>query len=244
MDKVFIIINQFFKYMYGGVLVLIILTVFKVPEIEMVYLDGFIFFAVAMTLGAAIYILYKNIVSEWLIENKIHAKMPGHSHKCVFAYLGERGVNGKQAQRTVFKIICDDLFGEKINMGFEKRHEEIHLLYLTASILFFTGLSACVYVYVHMAKFGILSTSGYKTNIAYVGMISSVFCLLAYWVGIRSDLNLCSDEKAYLKILEGNDKYKEIVDGVIKSIKKDEKEGISVLKRSALLGIWTERVIE
>lgn len=242
MDKVVASIGQFFRYMYGGVLILIVLTLLKIPQIELVYLDGVIFFAVSLTLGAAIYGVYKNIISDHLIDEKIHFNTPGHAEKCVFTYLGERGVRDRRNQITAFRVIRDDLFGEKVNMVFERRHAEVHLLYLTALILFFTGLGSFIYLYAHMIKLGAFGIHGVKSNIANVGMISCVISLVAYWVGIRSDLRLCNDEKTYLKILEGNDKYKEIVDGVIGSIKKNEDENRVGLEEKTLLGICVERL--
>ncbi|MFA6321744.1 MAG: hypothetical protein WCY36_07825 [Candidatus Omnitrophota bacterium] len=244
MDKVTTAISQFFRYVYGGVLVLIILTLLKMPGIEMVYLDGAIFFAVSLTLGAAIYMVYKNVISEGLIDDKIHFKMPGHSDKCVFTYLGERGVRGRREQLAAFRVIRDDLFGEKVSLVFEKRQAEIHLLYLTAAILFFAGLGSLICLYAHMAKLGIFSIYSYKSNIVYVGIVSCVLCLLSYWVGIRSDLSLCSDEKTYFKILESKNEYKKVIDGVIESIKKDEDENKNILVGDALLGVWSERILK
>ena len=101
-------LNHFFRYIYGGLISLLIARAIFPAQFEEIYeildqrkLGGGIFFPMAIiALGAAFYVFYKVVISELIIGN-FHLWWPpillGHSpENCVFHYLHGRGVLRQQ----------------------------------------------------------------------------------------------------------------------------------------------------
>jgi hypothetical protein len=206
-----ITINHLLRYGYGGILCFV--TGFLItPDAVMKFKDeaGDIFsLAVVFTVGAVLYAFFRPVIGEWWLfnwadrchrkrEEKWNYKKLGNCAKgytCKNYYLEEKYGVMHKSRFNAFRLIRDKLFDPERARRFEIEHSEIHLLYLTFTVLFLSSL------YLIVEQSLIIK----EWNRIPLTVIFAVISFLCLWFGIVADIALCRKECAYLMTLKSND---------------------------------------
>jgi hypothetical protein len=203
-----ITINHILRYAYNG-LIITVIGVAVEPILTKTLIDnlgGVLAPIVVIAIGAAFYSFYKPVLNEIVIANlyeffhkyqqKSNMKRSISLCTCKTYYLQNEFKVKAQFRWTAYRIIRDQLLNKQypeMAKRFELQHSEIHLLFLTATLLFLAILYLVVYQ---------ISNGWCKYDITLI--LSACFLTLS-WFGIRADMSICEYECAYLHLLKRDD---------------------------------------
>ncbi len=196
-------LNHFFRYVYGGFILCLIMLLILPEQAKQLYnalggkdLQGNMFFIfLFVAIGTGLYAFYKVIINEFLID-KAHFKKPelllGHpSENCVFKYLVSLGVEEKH-RLTAFRLIRGLEFNPMIRKIFYLRHSETHVLYITTTV-------CAIGLLVRFVAWWPLKISACNIWVSFLILIVGIISFLA---GLFCDGKICADECSYCKLIE------------------------------------------
>jgi hypothetical protein len=208
-------INHLLRYGYGGFVILSTFTLIypETTKTLMNSVDGgvspVLIIVIALMLGCLAYTIYRPMVLVPIVENiesKCHRKkrrkqseegivQEGRDYNCKLQHLEERfNVSTKNAL-FAFRLIRDQLFDSERASRFETEHSELHMLYLTATILIFASL------YLLLAQLFFL----HCWNKVILTGVFGVVGLSCFVLGICADKHLCRRECDYLMTLNDDE---------------------------------------
>lgn len=153
-EKLGITINQIFRYAYGGILILFVSAIVNPNQTKIINdsLGSTLSIFVAFGLGGLIHAFYKPFILEQFIAkiawklHKILEKKWGFdknnplTHNEPYGFLMDFQRVKKNNVIMAYRLIRDNLFDKDRAKRFELEHSEIHLLYMTFSILVIFGI--------------------------------------------------------------------------------------------------------
>ncbi len=199
-------VNEIFRYGYPGLLSFLVATLISPDGTKNIVdaLGGGVFSSfIAFGLGGAIYIFYRPFICDrvlFRVCHRIHRwRKPKWGHQktnsedircnCVFHLLEEKFGVSRSNRLNAYRVVRDEKFNAKFRRNIYLQHSEIHLLYLTAFILW------VALMYLILAPLFSPCLNWERVELIVLFPIISVLCL---WFGFQADIDLCRRECAYL----------------------------------------------
>ena len=202
-------INEVIRYGYGGFLLFLLTAAVEPDFFDRVRgsLGDVLTIISAFAIGSVIYIFYRPIIGEWILYwlcKRLHRKK--RSAMCKLCYLEERHRVSRENSVNAYRLVRDKLFVDKARERYHRQHSEIHLLYVSFTVLLGFSLFVCIkwfaggYIAQPLRFWDVL---GLTIPLLPTGL--SFLALLCALTGMVADVHLCEDECAYMRSL--NQRY-------------------------------------
>jgi len=192
-------VNDLLRYGYGGLVALLVADIIIPKETREVIaaLGSVLGSLVALAVGAAVYSFYRPVLGELVIYplvGLIHRHLLQKLGYCKLSFLEERYGVPRRHRVNAYRLIRDStLFSESMRSRFLRQHSEIHLLYITFTVL---GIGAAI------LWIQILANDSCKSNHA---LILSIIAFVSWVSGVVGDILICGQECVYLMSLNQDD---------------------------------------
>ncbi len=201
-------LNHILRYGYSGLLVALMSSIIYPAFTKRTFesLGDVLSPLVLIALGASFYSFYKPVINEMIFANlfeffhRFEQTSKDNQDKnictCRTFYLEKKFAVPRKYIWNAYRIVRHHLLNKEfpeMSKRVEQQHSEIHLLFLSSSIL---GLSL-IFLFVSQLLHGWHRID--LTLLIFVGFI------LSTWFGIRADINLCRYEASFLYLLKNQD---------------------------------------